>query len=408
MGNENAELSRRGFLAASLTCLASAGVAGLAPAVAFAQDQGKPEAEGDKKIINRTLGRTKLNLPIVSMGVMNASNPEIVQASYELGIRHFDTAAYYQFGRNEQMVGSVIKKLDARDKVIIATKVMASAQRRGLSAAEAKQKLTQLTEASLKRLDTDYVDILYLHDVSSSDDVNNPGIIEGMNELRERKLVRFFGVSTHSNMAGVITAVTKLGFHDVVLTAVNFAMSDDTALFAAIKEAAEAGVGVVAMKTQVGGSRLPNPETLKDFSGSVLATAALKWVLRNGHISTAIPGFTSFEHMREDFSVASDLDYTQAEEKLLNNSNIKLGLGFCRQCHSCLASCPHDVDVPTLMRTHMYAAQYANFYHARAVLDDIAPGRGLAACTSCTDCSAHCARTVDIPTRISELKTMYA
>jgi aryl-alcohol dehydrogenase-like predicted oxidoreductase len=54
---------------------------------------------------------------------MNASLPELVRRSYEKGIRFYDTAEYYQRGKNEEMLGNVIKQLKARKDVIIATKV---------------------------------------------------------------------------------------------------------------------------------------------------------------------------------------------------------------------------------------------------------------------------------------------
>ena len=62
-------------------------------------------------ILQRTLGKTGITLPIVSMGVMNADVPGLLRRAYEVGIRHFDTAAGYQQGRNEEMVGQVIKDL---------------------------------------------------------------------------------------------------------------------------------------------------------------------------------------------------------------------------------------------------------------------------------------------------------
>jgi len=83
-----------------------------------------PKAEGSAKPIYRALGRTGISLPIVSMGVMNADVPGLIPRSYELGIRHFDTAAFYQQGRNEEMVGRMIKEMGVRDKVIISTKVL--------------------------------------------------------------------------------------------------------------------------------------------------------------------------------------------------------------------------------------------------------------------------------------------
>src|SRR5271166_454611 len=73
-------------------------------------------------VLQRTLGKTGLSLPVVSMGVMNADVPGLLRRAYELGIRHFDTAAGYQNGRNEEMVGQVIKEMGVRDQVVISTK----------------------------------------------------------------------------------------------------------------------------------------------------------------------------------------------------------------------------------------------------------------------------------------------
>jgi predicted aldo/keto reductase-like oxidoreductase len=140
---------------------------------------------------------------------------------------------------------------------------------------------------------------------------------------------------------------------------------------------------------------------------STVATASLKWAMQNESISTSIPGYDNFDHMNEDFSVASNLEYSEDEKKLLSDGNVTLGMGFCRQCQKCLASCPKDADIPTLMRTHMYSTKYANFHHARAVLNDIPIGKGLEGCVSCDACTARCANTVDIRKNISDLKVIY-
>ena len=408
MPQKKLEINRRKFLSATAAGIASAGLAGLAPGVVLAQDEKEKATEKRKEIINRTLGRTKLKMPIVSMGVMNANNPEIMQASYELGVRHFDTAAYYQYGSNEQMVGNVIGKLKVRDKVIIATKIHTRGQRSGLTPEESKKKLISACEASLSRLKMDYVDILYLHDVSEPEEIGNGGIIEGMEELKKQGKVRFVGVSTHSNMTAIINEAVRLGSWDVVLTAINFTMADEAGLLTAIGTAGEKGVGIVAMKALAGGARWPNPESRRKYSSSTIATAALKWVLNNENIATCIPGYTSYEHMNEDFSVAYDLECTAEEKKFLEDNEIKLSLGYCRQCRQCLASCPNGADVPTLMRIHMYAAQYANFHHARRTLDDIPRHSGLDACRSCDTCTAQCGNSVDIRRRIEELRLIYA
>jgi predicted aldo/keto reductase-like oxidoreductase len=402
---DNSSLSRRGFISTSLTGLAAAGIAGFSPGAVFGQEQ-KKKTEGE--IIYRTLGKTGLKMPVVSMGVMNANNPEIVLAAYEQGIRHFDTAARYQYGRNEQMVGDVTKKLGVRDKVIIGTKEMRPAQREADTPEKMIEKLKIQCEGSLKRLKTDYIDILYIHSAHSAEEASDPAIIEGMKQLKKEGKIRFSGVSTHEAMTDVINTVTENKSFDVVLTAINVSMADDVDLLAAIDNAASNGIGIIAMKTQAGGQRLPNRDSFQEFDSPTINTACLKWVMRNKSITTSIPGFTNYTHLMEDFSVAYDLEYTENERKFLTDNELQLGLGFCRQCRQCVPSCPRGVDVPNLMRVHMYAAQYGNFQHARAELDGIRKDKSISICGSCPECVASCANQVDIKNRVENLKSMYA
>lgn len=408
MKENKSNLTRRGFISRSLAGLAAAGVAGLAPSLARAEDKAEAGEATESEILHREIGTTGIKVPIVNMGVMNSNNPELIGASYELGIRHFDTAARYQFGRNEQMVGEVISELGVRDKVVIGTKEWRPAQRGEMSTAEAKQKFIKLVEGSLKRLKTDYVDIIYIHSVHNVEELDEEGAFAAMDQLKKDGKARASGISTHESMAEVINKVVEDSLCDVVLTSINVSMANDTALLEAIDKAAAAGIGIVAMKTQAGGRRLPNQASLTQYDNATVNQAMLKWVLRNESISTAIPGYTSLEHMKEDFAVARSLEYTEQEERFLADNELQLGLGYCRQCRMCVASCPRGSDVPALMRAHMYAAQYANFHEARAALDEIRPGRGIQACRTCGTCRVECTNAVDIAYRIQDLKTLLA
>jgi len=406
------DLTRRRFISTSLTGLAAAGIAGVSPGLAAAEEgentagDDKATEESQGKMIYRTLGKTGISLPIVSMGAMNADNPEIVKASYEMGVRHFDTASLYAFGRNEQMLGKVIKELGVRDEVIIGTKERLGG-RENMSDEEAVEKFITLTEGSLKRLQMDHVDIVYIHAVSNVDGLD-PASFEAMNKLKKQGKARFSGISTHQSMTEIITAVTENDLCDVVLTSMNVSLADDAELHAAIDAAAKKGIGILAMKTQAGGRQLPNRESLDKYESGVVQSAMLKWVMRHESITTSIPGYTSYQHMKEDVSVAFNLEYTEDEKRFLADNEMMMGLGFCRQCRACVASCPHGVAVPELMRTHMYAAQYSNFRQARATLDEIPAGRSIAACKGCDTCSAECAHHVDIAYRIEDLKLIYA
>jgi predicted aldo/keto reductase-like oxidoreductase len=407
MASKKGDLTRRGFISRSLAGVAAVGAAGIAPSFALAEEKEAEEVAG-VDILYRELGKTGLKMPIVSMGVMNANNPELIGASYDLGVRMFDTAARYQFGRNEQMVGEAVSELGIRDKVMIATKEWRPAQREGMTAAEAKDKFIKLTEGSLKRLKTDYVDIVYIHSIHNVEELDEEGAFSAMEQLKKDGKVRASGISTHESMAEVINKVVDDKLCDVVLTSINVSMAGDAELLKAIDRAAGAGIGVVAMKTQAGGRRLPNQASLTEYDNATVNQAMLKWVLRNESITTAIPGYTNLEHMGEDFAVAHGLEFTEDEKRFLADNELQLGLGFCRQCRMCMATCPMGADVPALMRTHMYVAQYGNLCEARAALDEVPAGRGIEACRSCNTCAAACSNSVDIGYRIQDLKALLA
>ena len=353
-------------------------------------------------LLERTLGRTGLKLPIVSMGVMNADVPGILRRSYELGIRHFDTAAVYQNGRNEEMVGSVIKEMGIRDKVVISTKqgTRASAQ----TSPDAKKRFIDGVEASLRRLQMDHVDILYHHGVDSAEHAKADAPIEALQTLKKEGKTRFIGISTHDTVE-VLNAVIPLNVFDVALITLNYTMAHDADKLATIEKAAKSGIGIVAMKTQAGGTVRPDSKLPKELPPES-QTALLKWVLNHDFIATAIPGFSTYEHLEQDFTVVCNLAYTDAERNFLANKAFVAQAEFCQQCGQCREDCPKRVDIPALMRSHMYAVQYRNVSMAQHLLTKSEVGRGLDACRSCESCQAHCRNAVQIARKIAQLKEL--
>jgi len=407
MTDSRKTLDRREFFSKALAGAGAAAVLGrlakpgeLAARAAAASPAAKP-------LVTRPLGKTGMTLPVVNMGVMNADNPELLRRAYELGMRHFDTAAGYQRGRNEEMVGQVVEELKARDKVVIATKVnIRPPQRESMSAAELKAAFISVFEGSLKRLRTDYVDILYVHDVSRVEDLARPGFVDALTELKAQQKVRFAGFSTHQNMGPVLDEAGRGGFYEVVLVAYNYALAEDAALHRSLESAAAKGIGLVAMKTQCMqswyGDRLPAEQRAR-YGGSVLQTAVLKWVLQHKFIHCAVPGFTTFEQLDEDVAAGRDLALTADEKRFLSDRKIKLAMAHCVRCGACRGTCPAGADTPALMRAHMYL-HYPNVFQARDTLAAIPAGRGLDACASCDSCPAACRGRVDIGARIEDLK----
>lgn len=404
-------MDRRKFLGNSTKQLVMLNIMGLPTAGLLANKPNQSQGKEMAKIQYRILGKTGIRLPVVSMGVMNANNPNLVKGAWESGIRHFDTAWVYQNGNNEKMVGSVLRELKVRrEEVTIATKV-------GLfgpplpKGKDRKELFLQRFGESLNRLNMDYVDILYYHAATGPDQINDPFIMEAYSELKANKKIRFAGFSTHIDWPDLVTDAANRKFYDVILVSFNFSMFQDQRIFDALKKAYGAGIGLVAMKTQCQQDwykrELP-PEQQKYYKENQMNTALLKWALRHEYFATAIPGFTTYDQMEEDMTVAYDLTFTREEEDFFKNNNIKLAIqSVCRHCGKCTSSCPQNADIPSLMRTRMYSFSYGNPLMAKQTLSQIQPGRGLDLCQNCGTCTGKCQYRVPIASHINDLKEIY-
>ncbi len=300
------------------------------------------------------------------------------------------------------MLGRFVNELGIRDDVCIATKI--GWDLRKVDRSRLKGELQRVFEASMNRLQMDYVDILYYHGRDSADGVNDAIAREYFAELQEQGRIRYPGISTHSGQAEVLNEMAKGDFWVVAEIAFNVTMSQNRGLLAAIRNAGSKDIGIIGMKALGGGRRGPGSDP---STPDINKTAMLKWILNHEEVTTVIPGITTFDQLDLDWSVASDLSYTDEERRFLAQGDHLSMLQFCQQCQECVPTCPKGVDVPTLMRTHMYAAQYANFTHARMTLDGIPPRQSIAACGSCVECTARCSNSVDIAGRISTLKSTY-
>lgn len=388
--------TRRNFLKKG-----AAGVAGAAlfPAVANAGG-GEQKVEGKdnkKKVIYRTLGKTGIKLPIVSMGA-RFDTPDNIRAALDAGIKHIDTANTYGQGRHEEAIGEAVKDRP-RDSFVIGTKVyMNMDSKTGLYPADAKPDLFyENFDAGLKRLGLDYVEILYLHDVVKGASVTFEPYLTAMKKIKESGKAKFIGISTHTNEPEVINAMVACGQYDVVLTAYNFLQPHRTAVEAAIERAAKAGMGVVAMKTMAGAY------WDRERQQPINTKAALKWAMNNPNVHTSIPGFANFEEMEVALSIMEELALTPEERKdlKLDEATKQAGL-YCAQCGKCVAQCDRDLDIPTLMRSYMYAYGYRDLRKAKDALRHV-DLTGIP-CDDCGDCRVtDCSMGFDIKNKVQDI-----
>ena len=150
-------------------------------------------------MIRRKLGRSHLEISEVSFGCMSLGENEkenifLLHKAMELGINYFDTADLYQHGKNEETLGKAFK--DKRDKVIIATKAgnQWRADGSGWDWNPRKDYILSCAEKSLKRLQTDYIDLFQLHGGTIEDDIDET--IDAFEMLLKQGKIRYYGISS--------------------------------------------------------------------------------------------------------------------------------------------------------------------------------------------------------------------
>ena len=334
-------------------------------------------------IVHRTLGKTGLKVPVVNLGFVRSDNPRFVNLALDLGMTLIDTAHGYSNGRNEEMLGEVLKSRP-RDSYYLATKVRGNTE----------EQIMEQFDISMKRLQLEYVDILALHASGSHGHALDEARLSAFSKIKDQGRARFLGVSTHSNEPEVVRAVTESNVYDVVFTSYNFRMENYPDMKQAVAEAADAGIGVIAMKTMAG------VYWDKERQDPINVKAALKFALQNPNIHTSIPGVESFQELEDNFEVNYNIDLTPEEMKDLRLDQADTGM-FCLGCEQCIDQCIRKIPVPDIMRSYMYAYGYKNLALARNTMDSLDLQED--ACGNCKSCSVKCVQGFNVAEKIRDI-----
>lgn len=398
MSKTKTRMDRRSFL--------SKGIAGIAGACALPHigDIGsamkRTQEEKKYKLVYRSLGKTGIKLPIVSMGTVDATSEALTRTALDAGISHIATAQYYAKGRVEEFIGKILKHYK-RENIILATGVIPYPidYKAGVFSEDTDiAKFERDFEGSLKRLDVDYVDIFYLPFCGKKESVTFEPLMASMEKIKKAGKARFLGASTHSYVSEAVRAAADSGFYDVVMVAYNFQIKDIEERKAAVAYAADKGMGVVAMKTIIGESWLVHNKVVPASNPKV----ALKWVLQNENIHTAVPGFTTFDQLEANLSIMEDLTLTAEEKAYLKLARINHRDSlFCQGCGTCLKQCSQAPDIPTLMRCYMYAYGYRDLPGALRTIQSVKDDP--IACAGCSSCFVECSMGFDIKERTLDI-----
>jgi uncharacterized protein len=282
------EVSRREFLERSgLAVGAVAAMPVLPPRVAT-------DATVAAKLPHRTLGRTGVKVSILAFGCGSRflMYPEdqasaVLEKAIDSGIDYLDTAVGYGDGESETRVGRVMAT--RRKDVFLATKVPTRSRTRDTALKE--------VEASLKRLQTDHLDLLHLHSLGDDTDLAKieapDGALKALYELREQKVTRFIGMTSHTDGVVMAKAIERNDL-DCVQMAMNparVARFEELALPAANQK----NLGVILMKV-TGQEKL-----MVDGGADTASLLRYAWSLP---ISTAVCGMPKLEFLAANVATA--------------------------------------------------------------------------------------------------------
>jgi hypothetical protein len=296
-------ITRRNFMrasAAGMMGLPSLGASGLRPVFEL-------EKEANASIPKRKLGKTGVSVSQLAFGggsrfvqyKTDAEAIEVLNWVIDHGVNYLDTAHGYGDGLSETRYGMVMK--DRRKEIFLVTKI----------AAREPEAFQREFELSLKRLQTDHVDLLHIHGLGKMDDVDKigqgGGVYEVLSRLKAHGATRYIGFTSHTDGAAAKNLIERFDF-DCCMMQLNPSKAgnfEDLALPAALKK----NMGVVAMKATA------QEKILGNGPGKANIDELLRYALSLPVAAVNI-GMPSFEMVKHNVEVAKAFKPMTPAEKL--------------------------------------------------------------------------------------------
>ncbi len=372
--------------------LKTMGAAGFGSVLASAQAAEPDAPEKAQKseypqVPRRKLGKTGVEVSCLGLGTNRLNSQVILRAALRWGITYWDTANSYVGGNSELAIGTLLSRTpEQREKLFLVTKATGT---RGTSTAkQAVEMVEERIQTSLKRMNTNYIDLYYgVHGLQSPAELTNE-LKQWVKGAKKRGMIRFFGFSTHKNIDQNLVAAAKLDWIDAIMASYNFRLMQDSKMQAAIEACHKAGIGLVAMKTVALDTRErrkvekgeeieteADRKLLKHFleQGLTVEQAKIKSVLEDERISTACVGMSNVKNLTTNVrAVLDQTKLTQADKEVLKQYAAATCSNYCAGCaYICDSDLPNVPYVSDIMRYLMYYNSYGDKAEARELFAQI-------------------------------------
>jgi predicted aldo/keto reductase-like oxidoreductase len=367
MFKKKGNFTRRDFLK-------TAGAATVGSLLGATETMGKISDNSSTEISvipTRSFGKTGVRVSTLALGGMFdiPSNQLLLNQALKWGVTYWDTADCYEGGRSERGVGKFFAKYpDSRGKIFLVTK----------SDARDPGGMTRLLNRSLERMNTDYVDLYFVHGISSIDELDDDTKAWAKKAKAEAR-IKFFGFSTHSNMEECMLGAAKLGWIDGIMMTYNYRLMNKGKMKEAVAACTEAGIGLTAMKTQGGWSygsssaaKLVDTFIEKGFTDN---QAKLKAVWTNPEIASICSQMPNLTILMSNVAAAMDKTSLSAGDlHLLDQYARETASYYCAGCSNLCETVLTEVfPVANVMRYLMYYESYGEHERARSLYGKLSP-----------------------------------
>jgi len=283
------------------------------------------------------LGKSTLNISKIGFGCMSLKPEQkdfnnIIDAAIDNGINYFDTADLYDKGLNETLLGKAFK--GKRDKVIIATKAgnQWRADGSGWDWNPRKEYILKCADESLKRLQIDYIDLYQSHGGTMEDNIDET--IEAYEILLQQGKIRYYGLS--SIRPKVIREFIKKS--NIVSVMTQYSLLDRRPEESTLQLLHENNIGVVIRGSVASGLLIDKPakpylnyneKQIADAANAIksvssdkrnAAQTAIRYVLKNPAVTSAIVGIRTMEQLKEAVETINTPSLNKEEIEILTRS----------------------------------------------------------------------------------------
>jgi len=306
----------------------------------------------------RPFGRSGIMVSTLSLGGMFdiLNNRLMLPKALDWGVNYWDTAEGYGRGRSEEGIGLwFARNPDTRKQVFLVTK---------LSLRRGKDFTTRL-EKSLKRLHTDYVDLLFVHGIRGINEME--ASLESWSQaMKKAGKIKLFGFSTHSNMEECLDGAAKLPWIDGIMFTYNYRLMHKPRMKKAVDACYRAGIGLTAMKTQGGGPVKSDSESEIKMAGRFMQKgftdhqAKLMAVWQDKRITSICSQMPNLTIMATNAVAAVEQTrLSKSDHALLAQYAKETSDDYCAGCE-CLCSevLAKKVPISDVMRCLMYFHSY--------------------------------------------------